>query len=71
MKQLRSEDMGGKVLLNIAMSLDGYIATEKGDFDWIHGQGDNILNTANTFEFQDLLKSIKVVAMGRNNHLIS
>ncbi len=26
-----------KIILNLAMSLDGYIADEQGGFDWIKG----------------------------------
>lgn len=32
--------MSGKIIMNLAISIDGYIADENGGFDWIVGQGD-------------------------------
>lgn len=29
-----------KIILNLAISLDGYIADENGGFGWIHGDDD-------------------------------
>ena len=37
--------MKGKIILNLAISLDGYIADENGGFDWIIGDGNTYLNT--------------------------
>ena len=33
--------MNGKIILNLAISLDGYIADENGGFEWIVGDGYN------------------------------
>lgn len=37
--------MKRKIILNLAISLDGYICDENGGFDWIVGQEDNSLDT--------------------------
>ncbi len=57
--------MGGKIVLNLAMSLDGYIADENGMFDWIQGHSDRTLDTKNKYDFNEFLQSIDVVVMGR------
>ena len=49
--------MEGKIILNIAISLDGFIASEKGSFEWIKGDGDNSLNT----EKLKILKSLWIL----------
>ncbi len=41
-----------KIILNLAMSVDGYIADEKGGFDWILGQGDKSADSKEQFDFQ-------------------
>lgn len=33
--------MSGKIVLNLAISLDGYIADENGGFEWIVGDGNS------------------------------
>lgn len=57
--------MDGTIVMNLAMSLDGYIADEDGGFAWITGQGDASLDTESTLEFEDFLAEIDVVVMGR------
>lgn len=56
--------MTGKVTMNLAMSLDGYIADLEGGFNWIRGEGVETDNTANDFE--QFLSAVDVVVMGRN-----
>lgn len=36
----RNDYMKRKIILNLAMSIDGYIASKDGGFDWIVGDGD-------------------------------
>lgn len=58
--------MGRKIILNLAMSLDGYIAKKNGDYDWIKGQGDNSLNTKDKWSYEEFLNDVDVVLMGRD-----
>ena len=53
-----------KVVLFIAMSLDGYIADRDGNVDWLMGQ-DNDVETADSYA--DFEKSIDTVIMGQPN----
>ena len=57
--------MSGKIILNLAMSLDGYIADNDGGFQWIVGHGDKVLDTEKQFEFEEFLKGIDIVVMGK------
>jgi len=66
-KIYKGEDtMSGKIIMNLAISLDGYIADENGGFDWIVGQGDTSIDTAERSEFEEFLKGIDIVVMGKN-----
>ncbi len=56
--------MKGKIILNLAMSIDGFIADEDGGYDWITHDGDTALNTKEHFNFDEFLNSIDVVLMG-------
>lgn len=58
--------MDGKIILNLAISLDGYIADENGGFDWIIGDGNSTLNTDEKWDYDKFLKDIDVVVMGKN-----
>ena len=58
--------MDGKIILNLAISLDGYIADENGGFDWIIGDGNNTLNTDEKWDYDKFLEDIDVVVMGKN-----
>ena len=58
--------MDGKIILNLAISLDGYIADENGGFDWIIGDGNNALNTDEKWDYDKFLEDIDVVVMGKN-----
>lgn len=58
--------MSGKIILNLAISLDGYIADENGGFDWIVGDGNTALNTADKWDYGTFLENIDVVIMGKN-----
>ncbi len=58
--------MNGKIILNLAISLDGYIADKDGGFAWIVGHGDNTLDTENKWDYGKFLEDIDVVVMGKN-----
>ncbi len=58
--------MNGKIILNLAISLDGYIADKNGGYDWIVGDGNSTLNTDNKWDFAKFLEDIDVVVMGKN-----
>ena len=57
--------MNGKIILNLAVSLDGYIADTDGGYDWIVGDGNSILNTENKWSHDKFLENIDVVVMGK------
>lgn len=57
--------MERKIILNLAISLDGYIASEDGGFDWIVGDGHGIADTEEKHDFQKFVDEIDVVIMGR------
>ncbi|MCC4422453.1 GNAT family N-acetyltransferase [Limosilactobacillus reuteri] len=54
-----------KVILFIALSLDGYIADKNGGVDWIHGHSDDSNNPDTYSEF---IKDIDTVLMGWNTY---
>lgn len=54
-----------KVILNLAMSLDGRIVDENNQFNWIHGDGDPSQNTENSFDFSVFLKSCDTLILGK------
>lgn len=60
--------MKRKIILNLAMSLDGYIATEDGKYDWIKGDGDSHLDTEEKFDFEVFLTRIDSMVMGRKSY---
>ena len=57
--------MNGKIILNLAVSLDGYIANNDGGYDWIVGDGNFTLNTENKWSHDKFLENIDVVVMGK------
>ena len=56
--------MSGKIVLNLAISLDGYIADENGGFEWIVGDGNSALNTDLKWDYKKFLEEIDIVVMG-------
>ena len=60
--------MSGKIILNLAMSLDGYIAREDGGYDWIAGDGDPTLDSEESFDFGEFLAGIDIVLMGGESY---
>lgn len=57
-----------KVILNIAMSLDGYIADDAGGFDWIKGHDDTSQDTEEQFDFEQFLEEVDTIIMGSNSY---
>lgn len=57
--------MTRKIILNLAISIDGYIASEDGGYDWIVGDGDSKLDTEKKWDFGEFLENIDVVVMGK------
>lgn len=57
--------MERKIILNLAMSIDGYIAGENGEYDWIKGDGNTSLNTQDKWSYEEFLESVDVVVMGK------
>ncbi|MGQ7462847.1 dihydrofolate reductase family protein [Streptococcus suis] len=59
--------MARRLVLNIAMSLDGYIARTDGTYDWIEGHGTNKYDTTWQFDNPAFFKSCDTVIMGRKS----
>ena len=57
--------MEAKIILNLAMSLDGYIAKEDDTYAWIMGSGNPDLNTQEHNDYKAFLRSIDIVVMGK------
>lgn len=55
----------GKIILNLAISLDGYIADQAGGYDWIAGDGGHSLDTQEQWSYEEFLQGIDIVIMGR------
>ena len=61
--------MKRKIILNLAMSLDGYIAEKDGGCDWIKGDGDKSNDTNKQFNFPNFIESLDIVVMGKRAFL--
>lgn len=55
-----------KIILNLAISIDGYIADDSGGYEWIAGDGNNNLNTKLEWDYNKFLNEVDIVVMGRN-----
>lgn len=53
-----------RITARLAMSLDGFIATSDGGFDWIRPDVDDHLDTSRQHDFDDYLQDVDVVVMG-------
>ncbi len=56
--------MSRKIILNMAMSLDGYISDNTGGFDWIYGDGNRSLDTKDQWSYEKFVKEVDTVVMG-------
>lgn len=54
-----------QLVLNIAISLDGYIAREDGSYDWIEGHGTEQFDTPLQFDNSGFFASCDTIIMGR------
>lgn len=54
-----------KVILFIAMSLDGYIADKNGNVDWLQGQGGE---SEDIDSYSEFIKDVDTVIMGWNTY---
>ncbi len=57
--------MKRKIILNLAISLDGYISEKDGGFDWIKGEKDKTLDTKKKFDFSKFIGSVDIIVMGK------
>jgi len=57
--------MSRKIIFNLAMSLDGYIADKNGGFDWIKGDNDKSHDTKKQFSFPDFIDSLDIIIIGK------
>lgn len=53
-----------KIILNLAISLDGYICDENGSFDWIVGHGEEGNNPTEAYDFDKFLDGVDTLVMG-------
>lgn len=56
----------GKISVRLAMSLDGYIADPGGGYAWIEDVASVELDTEHQVPFDDYLRDVDVVVMGRH-----
>ncbi|HFI0120968.1 TPA: dihydrofolate reductase family protein [Streptococcus suis] len=56
-----------RLVLNIAMSLDGFIARKDGSYDWIEGHGTSSYDTQLQFDNPAFFNSCDTVIMGRKS----
>lgn len=54
-----------KIVLNLAMSLDGYICDVDGGYEWIKGHGNHSLDSHEKFDINTWAESIDTIVMGR------
>lgn len=57
--------MANKIILNLAISLDGFIADKDGGYAWIQPSGDSSLNTDTIWSHERFLQNVSCVVMGR------
>lgn len=67
MTTINREIKARKVILNLAVSLDGCIADQNGGFDWICGQSDDRADTPRQFDFSRFLQECDVIVMGKKS----
>ena len=58
-----------KIILNLAISLDWYICTSDGKFDWIKGDGNKSNDTKSQFDFSGFLKEVDTIVMWKKAYI--
>ena len=58
-----------KLVMNLAISLDGYICEEDGSFDWIEGHHDDAQNTNDYFDQDTFVQTCDSIVMGYTSYL--
>ncbi len=58
--------MSRKIILNLAMSLDGFICDSSGGFDWIYGDGNRSLDTKEQWSYENFVRDVDTVVMGHS-----
>lgn len=56
--------MSKQIILNLAISLDGFIADENGGYDWIQPAGNKHINTSEIWSHEAFLTHVSTVIMG-------
>ncbi|WP_182200417.1 dihydrofolate reductase family protein [Paraliobacillus salinarum] len=59
--------MKRKIILNLAISLDGYIADMDGNYEWIKGDSQTKLDTEKDFSFPEFMNQVDTIIMGRKS----
>lgn len=57
-----------KISVYIATSLDGFIAREDGDIEWLHNSGHGDVDKSEDFGYEALMSSVDALVMGRNTY---
>jgi dihydrofolate reductase len=57
--------MSGKIILNLAMSIDGFIAKEDDTYAWIKGCNNAAFDTDRKYDYPAFLRGVDIVVMGR------
>ncbi len=57
-----------KISVYIATSLDGFIARENGDLDWLPGSDGDEDGTGEDYGYHQFMESVDVLVMGRNTY---
>lgn len=57
-----------KISVYIATSLDGFIARENGDIEWLHNSGHGEVEKGEDFGYEKFMSTIDALVMGRNTY---
>lgn len=60
--------MNNKIILNLAVSLDGFIADPDGGYEWIQPSGNPGLNTDKIWSHSQFLEHVGAVVMGKRSY---